>query len=273
MADYVYLDGIPLALTRKQGNNEETFFYHNDHLGTPKVMTDKLGKVVWNVEFDPFGNDISAKARQGVYIRNVENNLRFPGQFYDAETGLHYNYFRDYNPKTGRYVESDPIGLRGGLDIYNYVHNNTINRLDPSGLFDAIVYETGSKNGIIYGASITVIGDNGQVVTVPGSSWPNPNNANPGIVEGQYSGIYSQTAHKMGTKDGIIINNNDFIPTVGPNGNQNKEALANYIHLHCGYSKTNRGSAGCITVEPDYCQKLWDILEEGETGYVTVIRR
>jgi RHS repeat-associated protein len=141
LADYVYLDGTPLALIRKQENNEETFFYHNDHLGTPKVMTDKLGKVVWNVEFDPFGNDISAKARQGGYIRNVENNLRFPGQYYDAETGLSYNYFRDYNPKTGRYIQSDPIGLRGGLNVFNYVQNNPLILVDPFGLCPAGTHE------------------------------------------------------------------------------------------------------------------------------------
>ena len=60
-------------------------------------------------------------------------NLRFPGQYYDAETGLHYNYFRDYDPSVGRYVESDPIGLRGGLNTYAYV-NDPLTQLDPLGL-------------------------------------------------------------------------------------------------------------------------------------------
>jgi len=134
LVDYVYLDGKPLAMIRKQGNNEETFYYHNDHLGTPKVMTDKLDKVVWNVDFDPFGNEVQTKGRQGSYIRSVENNLRLPGQYFDAETGLHYNYFRDYNPKIGRYFEADPIGLRGGVNLFVYTGNNTVNRVDPSGL-------------------------------------------------------------------------------------------------------------------------------------------
>ncbi len=58
IADYIYLSGKPLAMIRKQEHKDEIFYYHNDHLGTPKVMTDKLRKVVWKVEFDPFGNPL-----------------------------------------------------------------------------------------------------------------------------------------------------------------------------------------------------------------------
>jgi RHS repeat-associated protein len=66
---------------------------------------------------------------------SVDNNLRFPGQYYDAETGLHYNYFRDYKPVIGRYVEADPIGLLGGVNLYAYVGNNPVTRIDPWGLW------------------------------------------------------------------------------------------------------------------------------------------
>jgi RHS repeat-associated protein len=61
-------------------------------------------------------------------------NLRFPGQYYQAETGLYYNYFRDYDPQTGRYVKSDPLGLRGGINSYAYVGGNPITNVDPLGL-------------------------------------------------------------------------------------------------------------------------------------------
>ncbi|KAB0702354.1 RHS repeat-associated core domain-containing protein, partial [Pseudomonas aeruginosa] len=65
---------------------------------------------------------------------STQVNLRFPGQYYDAESGLHYNYFRDYDPETGRYVESDPIGLDGGLNTYAYVGSNPVGLVDPNGL-------------------------------------------------------------------------------------------------------------------------------------------
>ena len=131
-------------MIRKQEHKDETFYYHNDHLGTPKVMTDKLKKVVWNVEFDPFGNEIGRdkdddgddhghNGRYGKYIRKVINNLRFPGQYFDKESGLHQNGFRDYNPETGTYPQGDPIGLFGGMNPYSY-GNNPVNFMDPMGL-------------------------------------------------------------------------------------------------------------------------------------------
>ncbi len=130
-AEYVYLNGNPLA--KIEGSN--VYYYHNDHLGTPQKMTDGAGAVVWEGEFKPFGEAISVTG-------TITNNLRFPGQYYDAETGLNYNYFRDYNPVIGRYVQADPIGLRGGLNLYAYVDGNPVMALDPNGLHIAGQYES-----------------------------------------------------------------------------------------------------------------------------------
>ncbi len=104
------------------------YYYQNDHLGTPQKMTDSNGVVVWSSSYDAFG-------QAQIQVSAFENNLRFPGQYYDAESGLHYNWHRYYDPKTGRYVTGDPIGLEGGeFNLYVYVQNNPIKKIDPKGL-------------------------------------------------------------------------------------------------------------------------------------------
>ncbi|OED37248.1 hypothetical protein AB833_24135 [Chromatiales bacterium (ex Bugula neritina AB1)] len=105
----------------------ETYYFHNDHLGTPQVLTDSNQQVVWKGEYDPFGAVTET-------VNQVEQNLRFPGQYFDRETGLHYNYFRTYDPGTGRYVESDPIGLGGGVNTYGYALSNPSKNVDRDGL-------------------------------------------------------------------------------------------------------------------------------------------
>jgi RHS repeat-associated protein len=107
----------------------ETYYYHTDHLGTPIMMTDKNQNVVWNGEFLPFGEVYSITG-------TITNNLRFPGQYYDEETGLHYNWHRDYKTEIGRYIEVDPIGFEGGdVNFYVFVNNSPVNFKDPKGLF------------------------------------------------------------------------------------------------------------------------------------------
>jgi len=103
-------------------------YVHNDHLGAPKGMTDEEGSVVWRAAYDPFGTATVDP------LSTMEMNIRFPGQYYDQETGLHYNYFRYYDPGTGRYLQSDPVGLVSGLNTYAYVVNNPVLWTDPLGL-------------------------------------------------------------------------------------------------------------------------------------------
>ncbi len=108
-------------------------FIHTDHLGAPTLLTNSVGTVIWRAEYSPYGkasvnNDVDG---DGIL---ATMNLRLPGQYFDLETGLHYNFFRDYDPEIGRYIESDPIGLDGGINTYIYVGSNPINSIDPSGL-------------------------------------------------------------------------------------------------------------------------------------------
>jgi RHS repeat-associated protein len=89
-------------------------------------MTDSTGAVVWSADYKPFGEAT-------ITVSTITNNLRFPGQYYDAETGLYYNYMRDYNPSIGRYPQADPIGLKGGINLYAYVADDPVNWFDPDG--------------------------------------------------------------------------------------------------------------------------------------------
>ena len=129
-------------------DNSNIFYYHNDHLGTPLAFTNGSGMIVWQAAYNTFDNAT-------VDGSSITNNFRFPGQYYDQETGLHYNYHRYYDPGTGGYVTSDPIGIKGGVNLFVYTMNNPLINIDINGLactsnkdcFKCLVYaEAGGTN-------------------------------------------------------------------------------------------------------------------------------
>jgi RHS repeat-associated protein len=124
LLEHIYLGSTPIAVIK----GGTTYFVHTDHLGTPRSITRKNNTVVWGWESKPFGDD---KVRD---LIGLEYNLRHPGQYFDQESELFYNWNRTYNPETGRYLESDPIGLNGGLNTYGYVGGNPNSFVDPNGL-------------------------------------------------------------------------------------------------------------------------------------------
>ncbi len=118
--ELVYLADTPVASVRPgAGGGIAVYPIYTDHLNTPRVITNQANQIVWEWKTDTFGAGAANENPSGLGVFSF--NLRFPGQYYDAETGLHYNYFRDYDPSVGRYVESDPIGLDGGVNTYAYV--------------------------------------------------------------------------------------------------------------------------------------------------------
>ena len=130
----VYLGDIPVATI----TNSKVSYIHSDHLNAPRAIVNDKGITVWRWDSEPFGAALPNEDPDGDGIK-VSYNLRFPGQYYDSETGLFYNYFRDYNPATGRYIESDPIGLAGGINTYGYVGGNPVGRIDPTGENEAVI--------------------------------------------------------------------------------------------------------------------------------------
>lgn len=129
----VWMGDTPVA-TIRPGTPAVVYYVHTDHLNTPRRVTRPSdNKLMWTWYSDPFGTDLPNEnpAAGGTF----KYNLRFPGQLYDSHAGLNQNYFRDYDPAIGRYVESDPIGLTGdSLSTYAYVNNNPISNIDPLGL-------------------------------------------------------------------------------------------------------------------------------------------
>jgi len=128
-----------LLSTRRTGADPasalETFYFLNDHLGTPQKMIDLGGNSVWEGRALAFGE---AQVQAG---NLVENNLRLPGQYYDQETNTHQNYFRDYDPRIGRYPQADPIGLAGGVNRHSYVRSNPLRYADPLGLWSTEAHD------------------------------------------------------------------------------------------------------------------------------------
>jgi len=133
LMEYAWLEDMPVAVVRlTAGGAHEVFYIHSDHLGAPRVAVDTQGRVRWRWMAEPFGATAAETNPAG--LGDVNITLRLPGQQADGFVGLHYNAFRDYDPTTGRYVQSDPIGLNGGINTYSYVSGNPLSGIDPTGL-------------------------------------------------------------------------------------------------------------------------------------------
>ncbi|NML31949.1 RHS repeat-associated core domain-containing protein [Paraburkholderia antibiotica] len=109
-----------------------TYFYQNDHLGTPQEMVDQSGKVVWLARYKAWGGVKPAPYGKADPV-GTDNRIRFQGQYHDEETALAYNWYRYYDPQNGRFISKDPIGLQGGINVYQYAPN-PVGWIDPLGL-------------------------------------------------------------------------------------------------------------------------------------------
>lgn len=132
----IWMGDVPVAVLQPSGTGVATYYVHTDHLNTPRRISRPADNViVWRWDSEPFGfalpnQDPDGDGQMFVY------NLRYPGQYYDVEMGINHNYFRDYDPGTGRYVESDPIGIFAGVNTYAYVHGSPASFADSIGLLD-----------------------------------------------------------------------------------------------------------------------------------------
>jgi RHS repeat-associated protein len=122
----------------------QAYYIHTDQLNTPRLITDNNNQAVWRWDnWEPFGNYITDEDPSNIG-NHFTFNLRFPGQYFDSETQTHYNYFRDYDPSTGRYLQSDPIGLDGGINTYGYVNGSPLAYRDSTGLVIETIWDVGN---------------------------------------------------------------------------------------------------------------------------------
>ena len=195
VTDYIYSDGRLFALfTPATG---AVYYVHSDRQGTPQLVTDSLQAPVWGTSYQPYGTTPAI-------ISGIVQNLRFPGQYFDLETGFSYNLNRDYMPNLGRYLESDPIGIAGGLNTFLYANANPGKFVDPFGLSD-VAFDR-MTNQIVF------TDQNGKVVGV----YPAANNAQsrsrgswaPGTYDYSYHAIHSDDApdSRYGSNGNYIFN-------------------------------------------------------------------
>jgi RHS repeat-associated protein len=136
----IWFEGMPVGVFAGAGAAQKLLYVEPDALGSPRSIIDPTrgasGTVIWkwNLDGEAFGNTAPVQDPDGDGTQFVFD-LRFPGQRYDSVSGLSYNYFRDYDPAIGHYIESDPIGLGGGISTYGYVSSQPFSQIDPNGLW------------------------------------------------------------------------------------------------------------------------------------------
>jgi RHS repeat-associated protein len=168
--DYIWMDGIPVANVDASGSTSTVAYVTADQLGTPRAVANSSGTTEWQSAYqgNPW-NEQTPTSSGYVY------NLEFPGQYFDAETGLNYNVNRDYDSGSGRYIESDPLGLLAGPNTYAYVAGDPMNWIDPIGL-STVTYD-GQTNTVTYRRNDgTVSGTypaNNNTTTTSNGPWPN----------------------------------------------------------------------------------------------------
>ena len=196
--EYVYLNSTPIATITPQ----ENYRVYADHLETSRrvATNNEEATIVWKWESKPFGE---SKA-----TGDITFNLRFPGQYFDGETSTHYNINRDYNPVTGRYIQSDPIGFDGGVNGFGYVGGNPILYIDPNGKW--LIFAGASYVGVVPG----LIGFNTQM----GIFWD--------VTKDTY-GVYTSNGFSIGIDNsvggvaGFIYGDDAFSKFQGPSRSVN----------------------------------------------------
>jgi RHS repeat-associated protein len=266
MNEYVYVDGEPLAMIYKPGQRKEaTFYYLNDHLTSPKMLTDASGALAWQGDREPFGTTTAT-------LENTINNFRFPGQYYDEETGLHYNWHRYYDPQTGRYLRTDPLGLGGGINLYLYAGGNPVNFVDPMGLKTTITITNTKFTASSISGAISATSDRSYVKPFYGAQ----------IQDSRAGSCECKPALADGTYPGFVRTDRNNRIELRGTGSQNLTR----IQIHVANAPTVNGEEklnGCFGVgvssgmpdwvnnSADAMQSIMDVVNADGSGDIEVI--
>ncbi|WP_242894341.1 RHS repeat-associated core domain-containing protein, partial [Stenotrophomonas maltophilia] len=198
----IWLDNYPVALINTPATGvPELAYLQPDHLGTPRVVIDAARDVAiweWSNKSEVFGNQIPSADPDGDGVA-FELALRFPGQQATDASGLFYNYFRDYDPASARYVESDPVGLNAGISTYGYVISNPARFTDPLGLTTTLIttYDFGIANHSAIHVSIP--GKPDFLYDPSGTYAPGGRRGTGGLFEGRDASLASYKKYQVGT--------------------------------------------------------------------------
>ncbi len=278
-SQYLYLPTSQGPIPMAAEIDNRLYAIHTDHLGTPRRLTQANGQAAWQWAYSAYGdeaptlgakrftNETTNPTTGSTNIAPVRFNLRYPGQYFDAESGLHYNYFRSYDPRTGRYTQGDPIGLDGGWNRFAYVGANPLSYIDPKGLaqcfFDVArgvlhcISEDPKKDGYVGGYTS---GNN----NVAGCK-DNPDCENKPSVGPIPRGCYSWGG--PGKSDGL--NRRRLNPLPGySTGNRSS------FQTHCcskkgegnPFASSNSCSEGCVVGYCSTVQELYDFLDKESGG-------
>ena len=141
--EYIWLGDLPVAVVDNVAAAPVMYAVHTDHLGRPVVITREDSSWAWSALYKPFGETLA------LYAANTTMDFRFPGQWFQLESGLAYNWHRHYDATTGRYMQPDPLGFADGPGVYGYVRGNPLAWVDPSGLETTVVIN--NNGGGVYG--------------------------------------------------------------------------------------------------------------------------
>ena len=233
----IWMENRPVATLRPNGATIAIYYVHTDHLGTPRKVTGPLNNnLVWRWDPDTFGTTPGPTS--------ITYNLRYPGQYYLSETGLYYNYYRDYDPATGRYVESDPIGLKAGVNTYAYAIQNPVSKIDPLGLSTAVADRVAGTLTVTFADGTTVtypVGNN----TVNPAGDPNTVNSNGPAPAGTFP-----VQAPVDTGNSVRYGHHFFpVGAVNPNGAPGDIARQRGIGIHGGRRDHNSRTEGCLRVD------------------------